>query len=84
MKRSKVNDIYFNPSPKYKTSKCIVCERRFLKIRKKRTSKRSALDTPVFRGSNYITCSKECSEIYRRIYHRIYSLKKIQEKKKNE
>ena len=54
-----------------KIEKCIVCLREFPQTKEVRKARSLAEVTRYFRQSNAITCSHDCSEIYRRIYHRI-------------
>jgi hypothetical protein len=51
--------------------KCIICCKDTPQTDKIRKARSSAEVTRYFRQSKAITCSHKCSEIYKRIYHRI-------------
>jgi hypothetical protein len=55
---------------KYIDTKCIVCERIFIRREVRHKGKSSCNSA---RGKNCITCSKQCSKVYNRIAQKIRS-----------
>lgn len=59
-----------------KEKKCIICERVFKYNTKSRSKRGGNKNYLVVRTVN---CSKRCSRVYQRVFHRVKKLKEIRE-----